>query len=121
MSLQAQQTFLARLFIDERLRQSFLQDPDNIGSENGLDKTDIAQLKDILPHELDMFSNSLFYKRASEVEKILPLTCGVLGSDFRKSFREFSLTFATKSIKKHLEDAVQFVNYLQEQKPKDIW
>jgi hypothetical protein len=121
MSLQAQQTFLARLFTDESLRHSFWQNPEKIGSENNLDENDIEKIKTILPEQLNFFADSLFYKRVQEVEKFLPLTMKVLNVIFINLFREFSQTFTPKTVKKHLEDSIMFVNYLQKQKLEDDW
>ena len=121
MSLQTQQTFLARLFTDESLRHNFLNDPEIIGKENGLNEDDISQLKAILPKQLNFFADSLFHKRTQEVEKFLPLTFKALNITFIKLFREFSQTFTPKTVKKHLEDAVEFVNYLKKQNVEADW
>lgn len=121
MSLQEQQTFLARLFTDEGLRRSFLQNPVSVGGDNGLEESDIAELQNILPEQLSFFADSLFYKRVQEVEKFLPLTVKVLSVDFIKLFREFSQTFTPRTVKKHLEDAIAFVGFLAEQDLENGW
>ena len=117
MSLQQQQDFLARLFTDENLRQNFLSEPRKIGAENGLSETEIDDLRTVLPEQLNFFADSLYWKRLREVEKILPLTRKFFGEDFDKFFREFSQYFNPQSVKKHLEDAVEFCEFLQK---KDI-
>ena len=121
MSLQRQQTFLVRLFTEEKLRQNFLMNPEKIGHENGLEKNDILQLKEILPEQLSFFADSLFYKRVHEAEKLLPLTSKVLNVQFTKLFRGFSQTFTPKTVKKHLEDAIEFVNYLNKESLEIHW
>ena len=121
MSLQEQQNFLARLFTDESLRHNFLLNPEIIGTENSLSENDISQLKAILPEQLNFFADGLFHKRVQEVEKFLPLTFKVLNLTFVKFFREFSQTFTPKTVKKHLEDAVEFVNYLKQQNLESDW
>ena len=113
MSLLEQQNFLARIFTDENLRRSFWENPEIIGKENGLDVEDIAQLKEIVADDLNYFADSLFHKRLHEVEKLLPLTQKALGEDFSKHFRQFSQNFQSSSVKKHLEDAIEFCKYMQ--------
>lgn len=108
MSLLEQQNLLARLYTDENLRRAFLSAPDKIGKENRLSASEIAEIVQIIPVEIEFFAGSLFWKRLREVEKILPLTREVLGKEFSKLFREFSQNFNPQSIKKHSEDAVEF-------------
>lgn len=112
MSLQKQQDFLARLFTDESLRQSFLSEPRKIGLANGLNEKDIAALENILPEQLNFFGDSLFWKRLREVEKFLPETKKDLEENFTNLFREFSQIYNPHSTKKHLEDAVKFCDFL---------
>ncbi len=113
MSLLEQQNFLARIFTDESLRLDFLAEPEQIGLENGLSGEDIAQLREIIPDEINFFANSLFHKRLHEVEKLLPLTKKALGKDFAKHFREFAQTYQPQTVKKHLEDSIEFCKLLQ--------
>jgi hypothetical protein len=120
MSLQKQQDFLARLFTDEGLRQKFLSEPDKTGTENGLSESETADLKAVLPEELGVFADSLFWKRLREVEKFLPLTKKVLDEDFTKLFREFSQNFNPQTVKKHFEDALEFCNFLRKQNSSDL-
>jgi hypothetical protein len=120
MSLLEQQNFLARVFTDENLRLSFWENPEIVGKENGLDDREIVQLKEIFADDLNYFADSLFHKRLHEVEKLLPLTKRVLDKDFAKLFRQFSRNFQSSSIKKHLEDAIEFCKYLQQLQPDNI-
>ena len=113
MGLLEQQNFLARIFTDESLRLSFWDDPARVGAENGLLETDITQLKEIIPADLNYFANSLFHKRLHEVERLLPLTKKALDKDFSGLFREFSNNFQPTKIRKHLEDALGFCQFLQ--------
>lgn len=113
MSLQKQQDFLARLFIDEGLRQNFLSAPEKIGAENGLNAVEIEDLKAVLPEEITFFAETLFWKRLRETEKILPLTREFLKDEFVPLFREFSQNFNPQTVKKHLEDAAEFCRFLQ--------
>jgi hypothetical protein len=101
------------------LRQKFLSEPEKIGHEFDLTEKEISELASVLPDELNLFAESLLFKRLREVEKLLPRTKQFLSADFEKYFREFSTTFLPASIKKHLEDAVQFCEFLIKQKIKD--
>lgn len=120
MSLKEQQDFLARLFIDESLRQNFLFQPTKIGAENGLNETEIDDLKAILPSQIEFFSESLFWKRLREAEKFIPLTVKILNQDFQPLFRQFSQTFNPQTVKKHLEDALDFCGFLQKGEVSEI-
>ncbi len=113
MSLLEQQNFLAKVFTDENLRGKFLSEPMNIGKENNLSETEIEQIQQLLPEQIKFFADSLFYKRLHEVEKFLPLTRKVLDKKFEIHFREFANEFLPNTIKKHLEDAVEFSEYLR--------
>jgi len=113
MSLREQQDFLARLFTDESLRQNFLSEPTKIGAENGLNESEIDDLKAVLPSQLEFFSESLFWKRLREAEKFLPFTKQILGEDFQPLFRQFSQNYNPQTVKKHLEDAFEFCKFLQ--------
>jgi hypothetical protein len=121
MSLLQQQNFLARLYTDENLRQRFLSEPEKIGSENDLTESEIAGLSAIIPEELNFFADSLRWKRLREVEKILPLTRKTLSENFEKYFREFSQSYNPTSVKKHLEDAIEFCSFLQNRKIEPVW
>jgi len=114
MSLLDVQNFLARIYTDAQLRREFLSAPERIGLENNLNEQEISELAEVLPEELNCFSESLVLKRLREVEKLLPLTRRILDKDFELYFREFANLFLPESIKKHLEDAIGFANFLQE-------
>lgn len=113
MSLREQQNFLARLYTDANLRRAFTSEPEKIGAENCLNETEIAELAAVFPEELDFFAASLVWKRLREAKKFLPLTEKVLGADFEKLFRRFSQNYNPQTIKKHLEDALEFSKFLQ--------
>lgn len=112
MSLQEQQNFLARLYTDAELRRAFLSEPNKIGAENDLGEKEIAEIAEIMPEELNFFAESLFWKRLREVEKFLPLTKEILVEDFERYFRAFSQNFNPQTVKKHLEDALEFCRFL---------
>lgn len=113
MSLLDTQNFLARLYTDENLRREFLSAPEKIGQENDLDEREIAELAAVFPDELNAFAESLVWKRLREAEKLLPLTRAKLNRDFERHFRKFARNFNSASIKKHLDDALRFCDYLR--------
>lgn len=115
------QSLLARLYTDADLRERFLAEPDKIGRENSLNEKEIEQIAEVLPEELRFFAESLFHKRLHEVEKLLPLTQSGLGEKFAAYFREFSNQFVPNSIKKHLEDAIAFADFLEHQRLEPLW
>jgi hypothetical protein len=121
MSLVDVQNLLARIFTDEDLRLRFLLEPEKTGAENNLNEAEIEQIKQILPEQINFFADSLFYKRLHEVEKLLPLTRKALEKDFEKYFREFANQFLPQTIKKHLEDAIGFGEFLQTRKIEPVW
>ncbi len=121
MSLQKQQNLLAKLYTDAEFRRAFLSEPAKIGAENDLSESEIAEIADIMPEELNFFAESLFWKRLREVEKFLPFTKKALGEDFTNNFREFSRFFNPQTIKKHFEDALGFAEFLQKKPIEPVW
>jgi len=116
MGLLETQNFLARIYTDGNLRREFLSAPERIGAKNNLNEKEIGEMIEIFPDEINAFAQSLFWKRLREVEKLLPLTRKHLTAEFEKYFRTFAPTYNSQSIKKHLEDALQFGDYLKNNK-----
>lgn len=106
------------------MRQNFLSAPEKIGAENNLSDTEIEDLRTVLPEQINFFAESLFWKRLREVEKLLPLTKEFLKNNFVELFRKFSQNFNPQTVKKHLEDALEFCRFLQKgdisELPKNI-
>ncbi len=121
MSLLEQQHFLAKLYTNENFRQQFIEEPKKIGKENNLTDNEIAVIIEIFPEEIEAFAESLFYKRLREVERFLPLTRKVLDADFEKLFRDFIKEFNPQTVKKHLEDAVEFAKFVQKNQTDKLW
>ena len=121
MSLLDAQNFLARIYTDENLRREFLSAPEQTGRENNLSEKEIAELAAVFPAELNFFAESLVHKRLRAVEKLLPLTAKSLRGNFENCFREFANQYTPESIKKHLEDALQFAEFLQSKKIEPFW
>lgn len=121
MSLAEIQKLTSRLYTDSDLRREFLSEPEKIGRRFDLTANEIAELAAVLPAELNFFAESLFNKRLREVEKLLPRAKQILATEFENHFRSFSKSFLPASIKKHLEDAVQFADFLIKQNIEPVW
>lgn len=98
-----------------------MSEPEKIGKENALSEKEIYEIAQIIPAELNFFADSLFWKRLREVEKLLPLTRDVLANDFERYFRQFSQIYQPISVKKHLQDAIEFAKFLSEKKIEKGW
>ncbi len=112
MGLQEQQNFLARLFTDQEYRSGFAADPARVGGEAGLSTDEIEQMSSVSGKEIDVFSESLFWKRVNEVQKLLPLTVRFLQNDFQTQFRNFCSALEAGGGDKHSTDAIEFTEYL---------
>lgn len=121
MSLLEVQNLTARIYTDENLRLEFLAAPEKVGKQNNLTEKEIRDLAEVLPAELNFFADSLVNKRLRETEKLLPLTRKILEKNFEKYFREFANQYTPESTKKHLEDAVQFADFLQTKPIELFW
>ena len=113
MSLLQQQNLLAKLYTDENLRAAFFSEPEKIGKEFFLNESEITEISEMLQEEISFFSESLIFKRLREAEKILPLVRESIGDDFPRLFREFAQLYNPQTVKKHLEDALEFCVFLQ--------
>lgn len=120
MGLREQQNLLARLYTDSEYRNGFFSQLDGFANNIGLNKAEIAEIRTIFPEELRLFSESLIWKRCREAEKMLPFVRGVLGAEFRTTFHDYADTYNPKTIRKHLEDSIEFCNYLQEGNAFDL-
>jgi hypothetical protein len=119
MGLAEIQNVLARLYTDSELRGRFIKDGLTVGRELGLDEKEAELFSQISSDELSFFSDSLVWKRLNEVEKLLPLTRKILGEQFKELFQTFAPTYNPHKIKKHLEDAIAFCDYLQKSTATD--
>lgn len=114
MSLLEQQNLLARLYLDESLRRAFLSDPAGVAGPFGLSDAEIAEIALVVPEEIDSFADSLFRKRAREIEKYLPLSRRMLGAEFDDRLRDFAER-AGGQAENRFDDALEFCDFLQEE------
>jgi hypothetical protein len=119
MGLAEIQIALARFYTDAELRKHFLEDSKSVGRELNLSDDEIEQLSAISSEELSFFADSLVWKRLNEVEKLLPLSRKVLKEEFIDLFHFFAPTYNPTTIKKHLEDAIAFCEYLKKEVKTD--
>lgn len=113
MSLREEQNVLARLYTDPVFRRAFFDDPAAAASAVGLDASEAEELAAASKDEIEMFSESLVWKRLRGVEKMLPLLRRTLADSFRKTFFEFATTFNSTGVKKNLEDASEFCSFIE--------
>jgi hypothetical protein len=112
MSLRHEQDLLARVFTDPRTRADFFADPEAVGRDFGIGGREARRLADAAREEVEFFSRTLLSKRAAEVEKLIPETCRALGPGFRDDFAAFAAGYTPRSIKKHLDDAFGFCEFV---------
>ena len=112
MSLREQQDLLVRLYTDADFAAGFFEDPEAVKDVQNVSQDEVREISDATRKEIELFARSLIAKRQREVEKLLPLTCRYLAEDLRPMFRKFAQAFNPTSTKKHLEDAIEFANFI---------
>ncbi len=112
MSLADTQRLIALLATDASLRTQLLSDPLAVAARYGVDAKTAQTLAKEIAEEIERFARSLIGKRRNEVCKLLPRTKRVLGNCFDDLFRLYAKTTLPNGTKKHLQDAVQFADFL---------
>ncbi len=112
MGLAQTQEVLAQLYTNNDLRERFFANPQNIGAELGLSCDEAEKLAQLSAQEVNIFANSLKWKRLGEVRSQLPRTARALGKNFTALFWRYAQTYVPKGIKKHREDAIAFANFI---------
>jgi hypothetical protein len=112
MGLADVQRVLVQLYTNTTLREHFLADPQGVGQELGLAATEIEQIAQLSAQQVTCFAHSLHNKRLGEVCKLLPLSHKVLGKRFSVLFRQYADTSIPSGIKKHRDDAIAFVAFV---------
>jgi hypothetical protein len=121
MGLAQTQQVLAQLYTNTELRNRFFANPQSVGRDLGLSEADIQQLSQLSSQQVNMFANSLKWKRLGEVRELLPRTARVLGKKFNDLFWQYAETHIPQGIKKHREDAIAFANFIQKQDLEPVW
>ncbi|AFY32789.1 hypothetical protein [Calothrix sp. PCC 7507] len=106
MGLAQTQQVLAQLYTNTELRKRFFAHPHAVGAELGLSDSEIQQLSQLSVQEVNVFANSLKWKRLGEVRELLPRTVRVLGKNFTTLFWRYAETYLPQGIKKHRKDAM---------------
>ena len=113
MGLADVQRVLAQLYTNTTLRERFLTNPQSVGQELGLEAAEIEQIVQLSEKQVTRFAQSLHNKRLGEVYKLLPLSHKVLGKRFATLFRQYADTSIPSGIKKHRNDAIAFVTFVE--------
>lgn len=106
MGLAKIQQILAQLYTNSELRKRFFANPQTVGAELGLSDSETQQLSQLSVQEVNVFANSLKWKRLGEVRELLPRTARVLGKNFTSLFWRYAETHLPQGLKKHREDAM---------------
>lgn len=109
----ALQPILAQLYTNTELRSRFFTNPEAVGAELGLNKTQIQQLSQLPSTAVNLFATSLKRKRLGEIRELLPMTAKALDKEFAKLFWQYAETYLPQGIKKHLDDAKSFASYIE--------
>ncbi|BBD67325.1 hypothetical protein NIES4072_53810 [Nostoc commune NIES-4072] len=125
MGLAQTQEVLAQLYTNTDLRERFFANPETVGAELGLSCDEAQKLAQLSAKEVNIFANSLKWKRLGEVRQLLPRTARALGKNFTALFWRYAQTHVPKGIKKHKEDAIAFANFIfkvaQEENLDPFW
>ncbi|MCC5634968.1 hypothetical protein LC593_03700 [Nostoc sp. CHAB 5844] len=112
MGLAQTQQVLAQLYTNSEFRERFFANPQAVAVELGLSCDEAQQLAQISAQEVNIFANSLKWKRLGEIHELLPRTAKVLGKNFNTLFWRYAQTHLPTGIKKHREDAIAFANFI---------
>ncbi|MBD2743120.1 hypothetical protein [Coleofasciculus sp. FACHB-1120] len=113
MGLAQTQQILAKLYTNTLLRERFFANPQAVGEEFGLSSDESQHLAKLSAQQVNLFASSLKRKRLGEVRELLPLTQRVLGKSFAELFWRYAETHVPGGIKKHLEDAIAFATFIE--------
>jgi len=125
MGLAQTQQLLAQLYTNTELRQRFFANPQTVGAELGLSEAQTQKLAQLSAQQVNIFANSLKWKRLGEVRELLPRTARVLGKNFNDLFWRYAETHLPQGIKKHRQDAIAFASFITKVAPQEgiepIW
>lgn len=119
MGLAQTQQVLAQLYTNSELRKRFFANPQAVGAQLGLSDDEIQQLSQLCQIRVNLFANSLKWKRLGEVRELLPRTAQVLGKNFTTLFWRYAQTYLPQGIKKHRSDAIAFANFILKVAPEE--
>ncbi|BAY97644.1 hypothetical protein NIES37_15880 [Tolypothrix tenuis PCC 7101] len=112
MGLAQTQQILAQLYTNTEFRNSFFANPKVVGAELGLSDAEIENLSQLATPQVNLFANSLKWKRLNLLSKLLPRTAIALGKNFKTLFWQYAETYIPQGIKKHRQDAIAFAEFI---------
>ncbi|WP_414578898.1 hypothetical protein [Anabaena sp. CCY 9402-a] len=112
MGLETTQQVLAQLYTNTELRERFFANPQAVGLEMGLNCDEAQQLAQLSAQQVNVFANSLKWKRLGEVRELLPRTAKEMGKNFTTLFWRYAETPIPQGMKKHRQDAIAFANFI---------
>jgi hypothetical protein len=113
MGLAEVQQVMARLFIDQAVRNQFFDDPAAIGAKLGLSPAETQSLAQVPLCQFEHFGSSLGRKRRDQVRRSLPNTARVLGKAFTPLFERYVNQAPPRGSRADLDDAAHFVAALE--------
>ena len=112
MDLARLQAAVARLAVDEALRETFLNESARAADALGLSVAEAAELARRV-EGLAPFADSLIRKRLGAVRRLLPETARRMGVRFDEEFRRFAAARASQGPGRHERDAVELAAILK--------
>ena len=101
-------TALGRLLRDTSLRDSFSRDPHAVAVEIGIRDCDYKTFVELSSVEIEHQSLTLLQKRFHEIQKLAPLTCGLVGTRAWGSFISHASAYWPEGHNRHVLDALGF-------------
>jgi hypothetical protein len=108
------QAAVARLAVDEPLRERFLDDPASVADALGLSTEEAREVAGRVGG-LAPFADSLVRKRLGSVRRLLPKTAERLGPRFGEAFRSFASSNPSRSPHRHERDALALAAILSQE------
>jgi hypothetical protein len=109
------QRALARLSIDQALRDQFFADPARGGAALGLRAEEALGLARIPRRQVEQFADSLARKRRDQVRRLIPKAAHALGRQYAVLFERYIGESRVRGSKAGLDDAAAFVAALAPQ------
>ena len=114
MGLSDIEQILTRLSADEGLRARFVQNPFALGRELGLTPAGTRRLRREAAERYDSFAATPRERRFVQVNKLLPLTHGVLRDRFTNYFDRYVAEHGPPAVERLFGDVLHFAEYLEE-------
>lgn len=114
MGLAAQQRLLAALYTKGSARRAFFASREPFARSFGLEDADRPFWEGLDADQVGRFARSLIAKRFGEVARLIPGTIALLGGQpARRAFGDYAEEVATEGHRRHLADALGFLDRLE--------